>query len=187
MDFSSKDPGMWLLHPSGISTDDLRGKSDPERYLKSTGKRAVGSLQQMATCAGRKKMVFSFSPACMSTPSCLLLSFSREGFIYHACCQCFSFVFNIRKTDLGMFSTKRLVCSEHYSQKTKGVSDSSVLLQVSSIFITFGSILVFLFVLRCISSIADYYSHAIWLSLLICKLKMKLHAIVLWNLRIGAG
>ena len=108
MDFSSKDPGMWILHLSGISTDDLRGKSDPERYLKSTGKRAVGSLQQMATCAGRKKMVFSFSPACMSAPSCLLLSFSREGFIYHACCQCFSFVFNIRKTDLAMFSTNVL-------------------------------------------------------------------------------
>lgn len=58
----------------------------------------------------------------------------------------FSFVFNIRKTDLGMFylAQKRLVCSEDYSQKTKGVSDSSVLLQVSSIFITFGSVLVFL-------------------------------------------
>lgn len=78
----------------------------------------------MATCAGsKKKMVCEGSVACMPALSCLLLSFSREGFIYHAGCQCFSFVLNIRKTDLKLFSTNRFVCSMHDSQKTKGVRD----------------------------------------------------------------
>lgn len=57
------------------------GKSHPERYLKSTGKRAAGSLQQMATCAGRKKMVFSFLlHVCQPPPVCCFRSPGKDLF-----------------------------------------------------------------------------------------------------------
>lgn len=165
----------------------LKGEKLSWKALEINRKKEVlGRCSKWQLVQVEKRWCLVFS--CMYvSPSCLLLSFSREGFIYHACCQCFSFVFNIRKTDLGLFSTKCLVCSMHYSEKTKGVWDSTVLPQVSSIFITFGSVLVFLFVLEYISSVSDDYHHAIWLSFTICNLKMKLYAIVCWNLSVGAG
>lgn len=60
----------------------LKGeKSYPERYLKSTGKRGSRSLQQMATCAGRKKMVFSFLLyVCQPPPVCCFHSPGRDLF-----------------------------------------------------------------------------------------------------------
>lgn len=57
------------------------GESYPERYLASTGKGDSPSLQQMATCAGRKKrwcLVFSR----MYVSPLLSAAFILKGGIY---------------------------------------------------------------------------------------------------------
>lgn len=120
-------------------------------------------------------------PACMSA-SFLLPSFSRKGFIYQACCQCFSYVFNIRKIYLGLLCLKFLDCSMHFSEKTKGVRESAVLPQVSPVSITFGSLFVFPFCSQMLSSIAHHCSHAVWFRLLFLQIKNEVICIVLWNL-----
>lgn len=123
-------------------------------------------------------MVFSFLlHVCQPPPVCCFHSQGRDLFTTLAV-SVFPLCLILEKQIWGWLAQNILsaVCIALRKQK---VFNSTVLLQVSSIFITFASVLVFLFVLKCISFIADRYSHAIWFSVIFCKLKMKLYAIVL--------
>lgn len=160
-------------------------------------KRGPWSLQQMATCAGRKKkkrwcVVFSCMRVCPPLSAALLL---QGGIYWPGLLSVFSLcVFMWEKTDLGLSSpeTSLLQCAL-LSENKRCFRESPVLLQVSSIFITFGSVLVFLLSsqMRFVRSfVADQYSHVIWFHLVFCELKKKktnFYAIVLWNLGLGAG
>lgn len=82
MDFSSKDPGMWLLHPSGISTDDLRGKA----ILKGTWNQQERELLdrcskwQLVQVEKRWCLVFLLH-VCQPPPVCCFHSQGRDLFI----------------------------------------------------------------------------------------------------------
>lgn len=117
--------------------------------------------------------------------SFLLPSFAGEGFIYQACCQCLPFVFNIRNTYLGLLCLKCLDCSMHFWEKQK-VWESTVLAQVPAP-ITFGSLSLFLFVLRCFHPSLTIAAMLFDFACYFLQIKNEVMCIVLWNLEIGAG
>lgn len=114
----SCDRNIWLI--KSWSTDDLRGN---KAILKGTWiqqERDSPSLQQMATCAGRKKMVFSFLRHVCQPPSvCCFRSPGRDLFTTLACCQCFPLCLILEKQIWGCLAQNVLsaVCITLRKQK----------------------------------------------------------------------
>lgn len=147
----------------------LKGeKSYPERYLKSTGKRDSWSLQQMATCAGRKKMVFSFLlHVCQPPLVCCFHSRGRDLFTTLAV-SVFPLCLILEKQIWGFLAQKALsaVCITLRKQKVFKIALYR--------YLPFSSLLALslhFFLFSCILSIADLYSHAVWFSFRFCELK----------------
>lgn len=176
MDFSPRDPVILISRTEGISTDDLRGKAIPKgAWNQQEGEiRDRCSKWQLVQVEKRWCLVFS----CMYvSPSCSRLPSQGRDLFTTLAVSVFPLYLILEKQICGSWSRNVLtaVCITPRKQK---VCEIALCYHRYLPFRHFGSVFVFLFVLKCFHPPMTVAAMLFDLSCYFCKLKkMKVYAL----------